>query len=276
MRCLSVLLTTSNLAATVISAPADLLECLPYQAGAKECYKATTTVQNKNCAYTACPGIAGNCRAEWLLTHTLIQVPCENKCCPTTATSTVTQPCQACPTDCSKPLYTQNIYFRETDCTNLLTKTLVGAAAEKTPDSIHGLSVGEIQASMDDALRGLNQKPMLYQTPTKAHRHEEHLAPPPPTTMPGGSLSTPQIEDDVENQHHANAIPKLPPLGKPPIPVPPGRHPRVIPGQASEDEKYPPVRPVMKKLDDREEAPENVDGDSNKPTFGPPGHTHCG
>ncbi|CAK7213120.1 hypothetical protein SBRCBS47491_001694 [Sporothrix bragantina] len=263
------LITAITLVATVTAAPADTLECLPYRAGDKECYKATVTTHANDCEYTACPGLADKCRAEWLMANTVVDVPCENKCCPTTATMTVTQPCQPCPADC-KPLYTQTLYRHETGCTYTKpakTPALATPSNDK-PDFLEGLSVMEIQLGMDDVLRGLNQKHLLRRhDATKARKPEGGLVPPIPTTNPDGSLSPPEYKDSYPHG-------KIPGVGPPqvdadisigptltpdpknapppdflgPVQPPPAQHPpNAVPGEVPADEDVAPARPVLMK-----------------------------
>ncbi|CAK7207105.1 hypothetical protein SEUCBS139899_009913 [Sporothrix eucalyptigena] len=151
-------LAVAGLAATVSAAPAPDADCYAYGVGQKQCPRPTVTVAAEDCTYTACPGVASNCHAEWLWTTELVEVPCYNKCCPELALATVTSACAVCPTTCT-PVYTQTILQYAATCTAPAQNP---AASGQAFAGAHGPSVMDVQAGLNKMLAEQGEKPLWH------------------------------------------------------------------------------------------------------------------
>ncbi|EPE06605.1 hypothetical protein F503_02733 [Ophiostoma piceae UAMH 11346] len=184
-------------AEAAIAAPADVADtCKAYQDGSKQCYTHTVTVPEAHCPYTLCPKIVNQCRAEWLMDFKVVEVPCQNKCCPTTATKTISTACQSCPSACT-PIYTQTQYAYPTTCGHNLAAIATGSAADRMVNAVHGESLSDITFVIGKRLAAENEY---------GHQFEDGNEPDEP--------EDPKAKEEGDADHHR---PKpFPPLRPPP------------------------------------------------------------
>ena len=183
-----------------MAAPADAADaCKAYTDGTKQCYTHTVSVPEALCPYTLCPKIVNQCKAEWLLDSTVVEVPCPNPCCPTTATRTVTTACQACPSACT-PIYTQTQYAYPTTCGHNPAALVAGSAADRMVNAVHGESLGDLTFVIGKRLAAENG-------------HGRQLE---DGSEPGGPG---EFENDQGSADHHRPGP-FPPLRPPPNPTP--------------------------------------------------------